>query len=74
MSPDKLPPHIPIGAEEKTAEIMEIAPYFKNWTPAIRFFRYEGKAYSMKPDSLYNEMDWQDFCNDLQFMGTWKNS
>lgn len=63
---EKLPKHIPSGAIEKSDYVFSIAPYFKEHAPESRFFAYDGKVYSLKPESLFNGQDWFEFCDELK--------
>jgi len=61
-----LPPHIPHGAIEKTDYVFEITPFLKEIAPETRFFAFDGKCYSFKEVSLYNGMNWSDFCEEIR--------
>jgi hypothetical protein len=61
-----LPDHIPHGAIEKTDYVFDAAPYFKELAPETRFFVFDGKAYSLKPESLFNGKDWFDFLGEIE--------
>ena len=62
----QLPDHIPHGAIEKTDYVFSIAPYFKEIAPETRFFAFNGKCYSLKKESLYNKMNWHEFCEEIR--------
>ncbi len=60
------PSHIPFGAIEKTEYVFTIAPYFADYAPESRFFAFDGKVYSLKPESLFNGRDWHEFCEEIK--------
>jgi hypothetical protein len=61
-----LPSHIPHGAQEKTEYVFAHAPYWKDYAPDARFFAYDGKVYSMNPESLYNGQNWFEFLEEIK--------
>ncbi len=62
----KLPQHIPNGAIDKSDYVFSIAPYWKELAPESRFFAYDGKVYSLKPESLFNGQNWLEFCEEIK--------
>lgn len=63
-----LPPHIPFGAIEKTDYVFAMNQVFKDFAPDSRFFVFDGKTYSIRPDSRYNGLDWFEFCEKIQLV------
>lgn len=51
-------PHIPSGAIEKTDYIKSLG-----YKGEMKFFVFDGKVYSNKPQYLLNGEDWLIFCD-----------